>query len=133
MRLGITGTRDGMTLSQEDMFLDVLELFDDVKEFHHGDCIGVDAEAATLVTQYFPNCTTISHPPIKDKFRAFHKSKYVRNPKDYLDRNKDIVECCDVLIAIPAESTEQLRSGTWSTVRYARKLGKPVMIIRGPV
>jgi hypothetical protein len=33
------------------------------------------------------------------------------------------------LIAAPAEPEEQLLSGTWSTVRFARKLGKPVFLI----
>ena len=50
-------------------------------------------------------------------------------PRDYLDRNKDIVNNCDLLIAAPKENTEVLRSGTWSTVRYAKQLGVTVVII----
>jgi bifunctional non-homologous end joining protein LigD len=30
---------------------------------------------------------------------------------------------------LPAEPEEQLRSGTWSTVRFAKKQGKPVFLI----
>jgi bifunctional non-homologous end joining protein LigD len=30
---------------------------------------------------------------------------------------------------LPAEPEEQLRSGTWSTVRFAKKQGKPVFVI----
>jgi len=33
------------------------------------------------------------------------------------------------LWAIPGEFKEVLRSGTWSTIRYARKKGKKVLII----
>jgi len=33
------------------------------------------------------------------------------------------------MIATPGEVDEQLRSGTWSTVRFARKQGKPVHVI----
>jgi len=42
-----------------------------------------------------------------------------------------IVRETELLIAAPAEFSEQHRSGTWSTVRYARRLGRPVQII-GP-
>jgi predicted Rossmann fold nucleotide-binding protein DprA/Smf involved in DNA uptake len=45
-------------------------------------------------------------------------------------RNKVIVRETEILIAVPAETMEQHRSGTWSTVRYARKLERAVCIIR---
>jgi hypothetical protein len=32
-------------------------------------------------------------------------------------------------VACPRTDQEQRRSGTWATVRYARKVGKPVLII----
>jgi hypothetical protein len=34
-----------------------------------------------------------------------------------------------VVIACPFERTEQQRSGTWATVRMARKAGKPLVIV----
>ena len=34
-----------------------------------------------------------------------------------------------MMIAAPSEAEEQRRSGTWSTVRFARKQGKPVFVI----
>jgi predicted Rossmann fold nucleotide-binding protein DprA/Smf involved in DNA uptake len=46
-----------------------------------------------------------------------------------LERNKDIVSESDFLIAAPDSKKERLRSGTWATVRHARKLGKRVMIL----
>ena len=49
--------------------------------------------------------------------------------KRYLERNRDIVDACDILIACPRTLKEELRSGTWATVRYARKVGKPVAIL----
>ncbi len=69
------------------------------------------------------------HPPSNDRVRAWKGSPDIRAPKRYLTRNKDIVRETDILIAAPAEIEEQIRSGTWSTVRYARKLGKPVFVI----
>lgn len=53
-----------------------------------------------------------------------------RAPKPYLVRNRDIVEETELLIAAPAKAVEHLQSGTWSTVRYARRFGRPISIIR---
>jgi len=52
-----------------------------------------------------------------------------RNPQDYLVRNQDIVNECDVLVATPKENNEVLRSGTWATIRRATKAKKPVLIV----
>jgi hypothetical protein len=49
--------------------------------------------------------------------------------KPYLVRNHEIVDDSQVLIAAPKEFTEQLRSGTWATIRYARKIGRTVRIV----
>lgn len=53
----------------------------------------------------------------------------IRDPLPPLERNHRIVDACDVLIACPKDAQEQLRSGTWATVRYARKQGKRVIVI----
>jgi len=49
--------------------------------------------------------------------------------KPYLDRNQDIVDGADILIAAPNEDKEIVRSGTWSTVRYARKSKKKIILV----
>jgi hypothetical protein len=46
-----------------------------------------------------------------------------------LERNKHIVHNCGWLIAAPKEDSETLRSGTWATIRYARKLRRPITIV----
>jgi hypothetical protein len=51
-------------------------------------------------------------------------------PKRPLDRDWDIVEEANTLVAVPANQKEEVRSGTWATVRYARKLNAPVVIIK---
>ena len=53
----------------------------------------------------------------------------MREEKPYLDRNKDIVDETNILMACPNKAEEVQRSGTWSTVRYARKVGKAVLIV----
>lgn len=47
---------------------------------------------------------------------------------DYMDRNDELVKQVETLTAFPRESVEQLRSGTWATVRRGWKKGIPVDI-----
>lgn len=124
MIIGFTGTQKGMTYFQKQQV--ELLLLGIEGEFHHGDCIGADAEAHDIAEKYL-KC--IIHPPINNDKRAFKKANIILEPKEYLDRNKDIVKACERLIATPEEYQEQLRSGTWSTVRYARKMKKLIAII----
>jgi predicted Rossmann fold nucleotide-binding protein DprA/Smf involved in DNA uptake len=53
-----------------------------------------------------------------------------REAKPYLKRNKDIVRGTELLLATLAEASEQHRSGTWSTVRFARKQGRAIWLIQ---
>jgi len=66
----------------------------------------------------------VIHPPKNPKQRAFCKGHETREEKEYLVRDHDIVDECDLLIVVPKTRKEELRSGTWATVRYARKQGK---------
>jgi hypothetical protein len=69
------------------------------------------------------------HPPDDDTRRAYcgvHPARLAA-PKPYLMRNKDIVDQTSILVAAP-KGPEEKRSGTWATVRYARKLGRPIYI-----
>lgn len=84
---------------------------------HHGDAIGADAEAHDIAIGL--GCAIVVHPPAVETQRAFKAAAEIRAAKPYLVRNKDIVRETALLIAAPAEPVEQLRSGTWSTVRYA--------------
>ena len=69
------------------------------------------------------------YPPLDSTLRAFiAKTCEVALP--YLERNRKIVDNSDMLLAAPAgPEAEHLRSGTWSTIRYAIKMGKRVFII----
>lgn len=127
MRTGFTGTQRGMTAQQK---VAVKRLFLTTKpcEFHHGDCIGADADAHSIFRQL--RCgKVILHPPVYASKRAFCKADVSLSPLPYLDRNKEIVINTDILIATPGETEEQLRSGTWSTIRFARKKGHPICIV----
>ncbi len=94
--------------------------------FHHGDCIGADAEAHDIAREFSYGVEI--HPPLESRKRAWCSSMLVHDPKPYLERNHDIVDACHLLIACPA-GPEVMRSGTWATIRYARRTGVPVVII----
>lgn len=127
MKVGFTGTQQGMTWYQLVALRGHLHLLG-ATELHHGDCVGADAEADEVAREM--GLRTVSHPPADPKKRAFCASNEMREPELYLERNHDIVDETDVLIAAPRTDEEQLRSGTWSTVRYARKRGKDVVVLR---
>ena len=124
MKIGFTGTRRGMTNKQKDK---VRELLKGCSEFHHGSCIGSDKEAGDIAV--ILGIEIILHPPLDTKNMAPCSGKEVREPKSYGIRDKDIVDETEFLIAIPKGFSEELRSGTWQTVRYARKQGKKIFII----
>ena len=127
MIIGFTGTRTGITISQTRQIIDLL---DDktlnIVEVHHGDCKGADADFHNLCL--LRNIKIVIHPPIYPKERAFCKSDFIMPPLQYLDRNVEIVNSCDILIACPKNEQEELRSGTWATIRYAKKINKKTLI-----
>lgn len=129
MRTGVTATQRGLTRLQQHTIEDLLRADTDTeRELHHGDCIGGDAlihDLAELVTGY----RILIHPPSDSRKRAFCIGTSTFEPKPYLDRNHDIVDATERLIAAPKGFMEELRSGTWATVRYARRKGKPVIIV----
>ena len=131
MKVSFTGTKNGMTDYQHTRLLEVLSelcLEKGVEEFHHGVCVGADEEAHAVALCF--KIPVILHPPIDQKSMAkCLMAKEVREPKPYLVRNRDIVDEGDLLIAAPATKWEVLRSGTWATVRYARKKNKVIIFI----
>lgn len=128
MIIGFTGTQQGISSRQSDGFVHVLtRLGHLVTEFHHGDCVGADAEAHVLVRALCPNARIVIHPPDVDVKRAWCIGDEILTPLPYLDRNTAIVNVSDVLIAAPA-GPEHRRSGTWSTIRRSRNANQPHFI-----
>lgn len=138
MIIGVTATQHGLTPHQRqrvrDLFQSIVEdhaASGDTSriELHHGDCIGGDAQLDVLGRQF--GFLISVHPPSDSKKQAFcaQFGDDVWVPRQYLDRNRDIARACDLLVACPRTGHEELRSGTWATVRYARAMGKPVIIV----
>lgn len=131
MNIGFTGTQIGLTAAQGRTLFSILQgLRDDLgyREFHHGDCIGADEQAHHIARNL--GLKIVIHPPLYGKKRAYCKGDFCHEPMEYLERNQEIVNESNILVATPKEDTEQLRSGTWSTVRRAKKKGIHVIIIK---
>lgn len=133
MKVGITATQKGMTAKQKTELRNLLmDYRDDITEFHHGDCIGGDDDAHKIAVEVFGAAAADIiwiHPGDNPAKRAFNKSNHVLRPKDNLERNRDIVDAIHVLIAAPKTAKEVLRSGTWATVRYAKKCRRALSIL----
>lgn len=130
--VGFTGTRKGMTLSQIDRLRAVLNLAfrDGIGEFHHGDCLGADEQSHDLVRRLWPRVQIVGHPCDLVKQRAFKDCDVTMHPLPPLVRNKKIVAASEYIVATPGEATEVLRSGTWSTIRHARKMNREITVIK---
>ena len=125
--LGITGSRKG-DISKVSQKLREIQLAspEATFELHHGDCVGVDEEAHRFASS--EGWKIVIHPPDKPSLRAFCKSEFILEGKPYLKRNHNIVDSCAILLAFPETAQEITRSGTWATIRYARKKEKTLEI-----
>jgi hypothetical protein len=137
IHVGFTGTRQGMTDKQKTTLHKILVSNNNIKNvdvLHHGDCKGADADAHYECWKLA--ISIILHPPDNPKHRNYCDTgpyedmvKEINPTKPYLTRNHDIVDETDYLIACPDGYKEELRSGTWATIRYAKKQHVLVYII----
>ncbi len=108
MILGFTGTRRGMTQAQRAALADCVSALP--ARAVHGGAVGADEEFDAFLVRIGMPAWDIE----------------VAGP---LVRNRTIARSCDYLVAAPATTEEVVRSGTWMTVRRARKFGKPIIIL----
>jgi hypothetical protein len=128
MRIGFTGSRYGMSQHQKEQL--VIKLFElDFDEFHHGDCIGADSDAHDIIREFFPLVKIHIHPPIEITHRAYKIGDHMYEQYTYLARDKNIVDFTDIMFGAPYTDNEILRSGTWSTIRYARKKHRELIVL----
>jgi hypothetical protein len=129
-KVGFTGTHKGaeslqLWLLQEKLKVLKEEGFD---EFHHGQCIGADQQAAMIAKEL--GFRVVAHPGLaKDPANLLYRSEWdgndeVLEAKPFIERDHDIVDATEVMLATPLTYGETVRSGTWTTVRYARKQGR---------
>lgn len=130
MNYGFTGTRAGMTDRQK--FALAVIIGDGTScggEFHHGGCRGADLEAHKIVGCF---ARRIVHPGSAGQHYSWEECGTYDTLlpwSPYLSRNHNIVDATEALIAAPKSLVEERRSGTWATIRYARRVARPVIIL----
>jgi hypothetical protein len=125
--VAFTGTRQGMTEDQKEQFATIFP--PEAQVFMHGDCVGADAEAHSLVRDIKRPIEIAIMPPENPKLRAFMEGDLVVKPRPYLERNRYLVNWADLVIATPKTWDSRPRSGTWYTIRYAIGQNKRLWII----
>lgn len=127
--IGFTGTREDPSREQVRILTETLNsLYEDGCNFHHACCTGADTIASIIANTVGYIC--IGHPPINTVFKSsYYIANEERSPKDYIERNRDIVNETSVLIAVPKYKVATRKSGTHYTVSYAASIGKGVVVI----
>lgn len=113
-KIGVVGNRFGWTLKYVSEKLKELGVtkYDTIIS---GGCYGVDDYACKFAIQ--TGAKMIIYPPDPDE----------PSPDRYFNRNKQIAEECDWLIAFDRGSSGG--SGTLNTINHAKRVGKKVTVI----
>ena len=125
IKLGFTGSRTGLTFEQKTQIALEVRMFNPILGIH-GDCIGSDYDFDCILRDLEINRK--ARPCNLRNQRAFCEVQESVKPKDPLVRNRDIVNESDIMFAAPNSKEEITRSGTWSTIRYAKKIKKNLII-----
>lgn len=126
--MGVTGTHLGATQAQQIVLRSLIQ-FLKPDEFHHGDCIGVDAEFHDIVRECLQTSYIVVHPPTNPKRRAYKQGDLIKPPRPFLIRDDEVIIASDLMFGVPCDFEEQLHSGTWATIRHTRNFKKPLVII----
>lgn len=116
-------------------------------EFVSGAAFGVDTIAALAARDGYLNCIHrlvvpngrhnedlvrqwekyVSEDPLRtDIDSRVHVVQRMPEGTDHLARNDEMIHRADILIAFPRTPEEEKRSGTWATIRRARRKGIPI-------
>ncbi len=120
MDVCFTGTRKGMTGYQMQQAAELLQQAEP-NRVCHGCAIGADRQfhhlAPVGIRDLFP-CNAEQLAWARQNVTSGDVIHPVEAP---LDRNRRMVDRSVLIIAAPQTLVEEQRSGTWSTVRYARR------------
>lgn len=134
MKVAFTGTQKGLSVLQ---FRALWNRLEELKPsaFIHGGCVGADEQADQIAVDQgilrfiFPQSSNplkrVSDAAFKKRIDVYSMKQgncVIMPAEPPLVRNVQIVKAGTILIACPKESNEVLRSGTWATIRQARKL-----------
>jgi len=132
MRIGVTAARALNERGEQNITAALADVAGTAEMVITGGAIGGDAFAARCahglrlwVRTIFP----LSVKEVDPDWRLY--ADEAEGPYEYRERNERIVDQCSVLYAFPAfpeDHPRSRRSGTWLTIRMARKAGKPVKL-----
>jgi hypothetical protein len=131
IRVAFSGTRRGMSRAQlrtvEDVLTRWLAEVSVGGEFRHGDCVGADDQADQISRRL--GYVVHSYPPVDERGRArvhLRGPTIVHPAEPFHVRDRRLVDASSRLLACPLSDAEVLRSGTWTTIRHARRTGVPI-------
>ena len=133
---GVTGTRDGSTKAQRATMLarfwhltEAVERRGHEPWLVHGACPagGIDVEVHQICKGYGWKVWILPGPT--GPHEVCLDADAADEPRPFLERNRLVVDRSHALTAVPRGFTEEQRSGTWATMRYASKVGKRTGII----
>ena len=137
LHLGVTGSSEPLPRVQE---LGLLQVLGDLRHarnpfwstrpfewMENGDCINADHYMARVWRASFKG-KVYGHPPDNPIRRAFFDFDDRDDPLPYGKRDQVIVDRSLLLVGAPRRP-EYTRSGTWMTVRMARRKGIPIILV----
>lgn len=124
--IAFSGSRNGMTPLQHSATERLLRKLNG-RYLFHGDCVGADSAAHDIGVSL--GYIIKIYPPSNPKLRAFRRGDSCAKPKPYLERNRNMIDDADILVAAPRLIDTGQRSGTLYCIRYANRKSKPVFII----
>ena len=134
MRYAVTGVSRPLTPREENIVKLAIASYSDVTELTTGAAQGVDTVAYyagleshktarhRVVVPAAPHNIEVATHAAKRGI-IDHAPAGLTLSDAYMARNERMVLYADCLIAFPETITEQLRSGTWATIRRARRAG----------
>lgn len=142
-RYSFTGVSRTLTALEVSLINDVIGKLTDATEFTSGCAHGVDSAAFHVAVLAHPMARhRLVIPAARCNEAALLESvqthdrvvilEYAQmgatNGESYMLRNDRLVAHADILLAFPETNAQQLRSGTWATIRRARRAGIGIQI-----
>jgi hypothetical protein len=132
MKFSVTGSSKSFGAHVERTVATALSRFPEATAVATGGAYGVDTIAIQLLPRILPNAERPLYAPKGKKYNRGVVSlatELIEVPGGYLKRDDKLAEFGeDGLIAFPLTPYEEMRSGTWATIRRAKKLGHVVYL-----
>lgn len=130
MKIGFTGTRFGLNERTKKSIKDLLISLN-ATEVYHGMCVGADEDFHHICKELGLKINGLPGVSVKDPhnldYRAELEVDNLYPTMTHFQRNRVIVDSCDLLIACPLCGA--ITGGTMYTFQYAVKKNKPNILI----